>query len=337
MTNSSAILIDVRGLAFSYGNVAERRRATACREPLLAIERLSVTAGEIVVVTGDNGSGKTTLLKLLAGLLEPDAGSVVRVERPVLVHQRPYIFAESAYANVAWPLRIRGVARSQVRARVGRVLELLGLASVSSRWAPALSGGEKQRIAIARALVVEPRTIVLDEPTSNIDASSVLTIESVLHDLAASGVGVVLSTHNMASAYRLASRLVPLAGGRVQPLDVNVIRGRTVPSTDDSIGSFEPHSGPRLSCPAGERSCRTAVVRMDDIVLSREPIASSAQNLLRGTITGIQPGRNKLVRVDVDAGLRLASLITHGSVEDLRLDVGAAVYLTFKASAVELY
>jgi tungstate transport system ATP-binding protein len=331
------VLIDVHGLTFSYPDAAGRGPRPADTGPLLSIDRLSVAAGEIVVVTGDNGSGKTTLLRLVAGLLIPNTGNVKRAAIPVLVHQRPYVFAESVYANVAWPLRIRGVARTEVRKRVGRTLELLGLQAISGRWAPALSGGEKQRVAISRALVIEPQALLLDEPTSNIDPSSVLTIESVLSDLAASGVGVMMSTHNIASAYRLATSLVPLADGRVQSLDVNIIRGRTLSSAHDHIGRFESESGPTLYCPAGERVCRTAVVRMDDIVLSREPVATSAQNLLRGSITAVQRVGHELVRVDIYAGLPLASLITQRSVKELRLAPGGLVYLTFKASAVELY
>ena len=330
-------LIDARDLEYSYPGSGGRGRSSACDRPFLAIDRLLVARGDIVVLTGDNGSGKTTLLKLVAGLLDPDRGNVTRAAMPILVHQHPYLFAESVFANVSWPLRIRRVARDEERSRTARVLDTLGLTQVSRRFAPALSGGEKQRVAIARAMVTEPRILILDEPTSNIDASSILTIETVLRELAASGVGVVMSTHNHPSAYRLATRLVPLAGGRVTALDVNVVRGRALPAGDDHTGRFQPDTGPVLSCPAGEPGCRTAVIRMDDIVLSGRPVATSARNLLRGRITGIQHLDNALVRVDVDAGLPLASLVTLRSADDLHLSTGGEVYLTFKASAVRLY
>ncbi len=255
----------------------------------------------------------------------------------VLVHQKPYLFAENVFANVAYPLRIRKVARAEVHRRTLTALDTVGLKQLSGRWAPSLSGGEKQRAAIARALVLRPAVLVLDEPTSNIDYGSVRTIEAVLRELADSGVAVVVSTHNMASAYRLADCLVPLAAGRRQRLAVNLLRGRAVPSEDGHIGVFRTNYGPEVFCPAGWEGAGTAVVRMDDIILSTGEMVSSAQNRFRGTVVAVEPIEHDLFCVELDCGIPLSCSLTYRSVEELGIASGAAIHAAFKASAVKLY
>lgn len=341
--SATTVLLDVQGLEFDYPDIGDRvdgpgnGRGRDRSNAFLSVDRMTVGAGEILVLTGDNGCGKTTLLKLLAGILEPVAGSVHHGRRPVLVHQRPYLFAESVWANVAWPLRIRRVPRAEIRRRVAAALAAVGLEQLTRRWAPVLSGGEKQRVALARALVLDPEIILLDEPTSNIDTASVCTIESVLKALTGRGVSVIMSTHNLASAYRLATRIVPMNAGRIVPVTVNVLRGRTLPTGHEHIGRFQVENGPQIFCPASETEFSTAVVRMDDVILSREAIATSAQNRFQGTVVAVEQMDRELACVHVDVGVPVVSLITHRSVDELSIGAGTAVHLTFKASAVALH
>lgn len=336
--------LSVRDLRFSYpgGTTGTgTRRSTGTRgstgEPFLEIPRLDIPPGEIAVLIGENGCGKTTLLKLLARLLVPSAGEIASRERPVLVHQRPYLFAQSVAANVAWPLRIRRVPRDEVRRKVTAALEQLGLSHLSRRWAPFLSGGEKQRVAIARTLVLDPDVLLLDEPTSNIDAASIRMIEEVLRWRAAAGKTVLMSTHNLASAYRLASRLLPMAAGRLQPPGVNIFRGNTCPVEDEHVGRFSITDGPELFCPVSDEPCTTAVVPMDDVILSAGDVTTSARNHLHGPVVALEDAGHELVRVVVDVGVPIVSLVTRRSVEELALHPGVAVFVTFKASAVGLY
>ncbi|TVR67323.1 MAG: ATP-binding cassette domain-containing protein [Spirochaetaceae bacterium] len=321
-------LITIRDLLFSYPG----------SPPLLSVKELSLDQGRIAVLIGDNGCGKTTLLKVMAGLLTPGAGTVTRSADPlVLVHQKPSLFTESVGANVAWPLKIRRIPRREIRKRLDAALEMVGLEHLENRWAPSLSGGEKQRAAIARALILNPAVLLLDEPTSNIDAPSVETIERVLRVLAAEGTTVIMSTHNLASAYRLADRLLPMVRGSLVPSHENVLRGRALDPGEEHIGRFQLEEGPVIYCPAARGTFTRAVIRMEDIILSAGEMVSSAQNHLAGTVATVLAEDSELVRIELDCGFPLDAVVTHRSVDELELKRGSTVYATFKASAVALY
>jgi molybdopterin-binding protein len=321
--------VTIRDLRFSYtGN-----------DPFLFVDDLSLPPGRIIVLIGDNGCGKTTLLKLLAGLLKPDGGTITYSDDapPLLVHQRPYLFAESVRANVGWPLKIRHLPRREVRTRVAAALKTVGLSHLERRWAPFLSGGEKQRAAIARALVLSPTILLLDEPTSNIDASSVEVVESVLRRLSATGTTVIMSTHNLASAYRLADRILPMNAGRLVPVHVNVLPGLALDPGHEHIGRFQIDMGPEIYCPAMRGTLTRAIIRMEDIILSAGEMTSSAQNRLRGLVTAVVPTGSELARVELDCGFPLTAVVTHRSVEEMGIIPGTEVFASFKASAVQLF
>jgi tungstate transport system ATP-binding protein len=323
----------VLNLSFSYPGTS------ADTHPFLKIPHLAFEAGSISVLIGDNGSGKTTLLKLLAGLLDPTEGTI-RGSTPLLVHQRPYLFAESVLANVMYPLRIRRVPRSTARQRAARALSRVGLAHLAHRWALSLSGGEKQRVAIARALVLDPATILLDEPTAGVDAGSVDVIEAILHDLARQSVRVILSTHNQPSAYRLADHLVPISQGRLQPIRVNIFRGTTHDSPEEHLTIFRTRAGLPLVCPGVSGPRGTAVVPMDDVIVSDEAIHSSAQNSFIGTVRVLEETTNDQWIVTIltrESGQDIRAVVTDAAVRELGIATGKGVWVTFKASAVELY
>ena len=308
------------------------------RPLVIDIPEFLVKAGEIVVLMGDNGCGKTTLLKIMAGLLSPEPGAIIdSVSSPILVHQRPFLFTESVQGNVAWPLRLAKVPRKERAERVKVALRKLGIEHLAQRWAPSLSGGEKQRVAIARALVTEPCVLLLDEPTSNIDQASVERIEKVLKDAAGAGVAVVMSTHNYASAYRIADTVLSMNRGTVRVPDVNILRGETCGAPSEHIGRFRVNDDVEIFCPLSARVRTTAVIRMDDIILATNSGSSSAQNHLSATVLGVCPIGSEVVRVDLDCGVPLSAHITHRSVDELGVDVGKKLEATFKASAVELY
>ncbi|MFL6663824.1 MAG: ATP-binding cassette domain-containing protein [Rhizobacter sp.] len=181
---------------------------------------LSVARGEFIALVGANGSGKTTLLRVLHGLVEPTAGHHLADAAAIqaMVFQRPFMLRLSAIHNVqlALWLACRRTPRAERAARGVEALRRVGLAALGRRPARVLSGGEQQRLALARAWAVRPEILFLDEPTANLDPSAKKEVEALLAGFAAEGMTVVMSTHNLGQARRLASRVVYLHDGEVK-------------------------------------------------------------------------------------------------------------------------
>jgi len=178
----------------------------------------------LTVVLGANGAGKSLLLRLLAGLVMPDGGAVTwagsapdRRHAPFVgfVFQRPVMLRRTAIENVHYALKAAGVPRAMRGDIARRALEDAGLAALAQWPARLLSGGEQQRVALARALAPSPRALLLDEPTSNLDPASTLAIENLVLAARGAGTRIVLVTHDLGQARRLADEVVFLHAGRV--------------------------------------------------------------------------------------------------------------------------
>jgi tungstate transport system ATP-binding protein len=183
---------------------------------------LTLAAGAPTVLVGPNGSGKTTLLRLAMGLLKPSRGRVTWGGRPdalparrAIVFQRPIMLRRSAAGNIRYALKAAGIARAARATRTEELLALVGLAELGGRPARKLSGGEQQRLALARALAKEPQVLFLDEPTTSLDPATSKAVEDVIRAVAARGIKVVMATHNLGSARRLAGDIVLLHRGRI--------------------------------------------------------------------------------------------------------------------------
>ncbi len=183
---------------------------------------LALAAGAPTVLVGPNGAGKTTLIRLAMGLLAPTAGHVTWGGRenvaPVhraIVFQRPAMLRRSAAGNIHYALSAAGVPRAARRARVAELLALVGLPGLGERPARRLSGGEQQRLALARALAKEPQVLFLDEPTASLDPAATKAVEDVIRSVAVRGIKVVMSTHDLGEARRLAGEIVLMHRGRV--------------------------------------------------------------------------------------------------------------------------
>lgn len=181
---------------------------------------LTVPAGGVTVVIGPNGSGKTSLLRMMHGL-QPARGlirwSLPDAEarrRQSYVFQRPIVLRRSVGANLAYPLRLRGLSRAEARARVAAQAARFGLSDLLDQPAPSLSGGELQRLALARALVTGPEILFADEPCAALDGRATREVEARLVE-AARTTTLVMATHDMGQARRIASRVVFLLHGRV--------------------------------------------------------------------------------------------------------------------------
>ena len=183
---------------------------------------LRIGSGAPTVLIGPNGSGKTTLLRAAMGLIRPSAGAItwggradVPPVRRALVFQRPVMLRRSVADNLRYALATAGVPRGHRAARVEEVLTLVGLVGLGDRPAPRLSGGERQRLALARALARDPVVLFLDEPTATLDPAATHAIEELVRTVSARGVKVVMTTHDLGEAERLAGEVVLLHRGSV--------------------------------------------------------------------------------------------------------------------------
>src|SRR5262245_18391276 len=183
---------------------------------------LTLADGPPNVLVGPNGSGKTTLLRLVMGLLRPSRGRVpwggradALPTRRAIVFQRPVMLRRSAAGNIRYALKAAGVARAARLARAAELLALVGLAELGERPARKLSGGEQQRLALLCALAKEPHVLFLDEPAASLDPAASKAVEDVIRTVAARGIKVVMATHDLSSAKRLAGEIVLLHRGRI--------------------------------------------------------------------------------------------------------------------------
>jgi tungstate transport system ATP-binding protein len=182
-----------------------------------------IGAGARTVILGPNGAGKSVLMRLCHGLLTPTSGRVIwhhngiarRARGQAMVFQRPVMLRRSAIANVMYALKLAGMSRSECRLRAEDVLEAVGLTPMAERPARVLSGGEQQRLALARAWALGPEVLFLDEPTANLDPNAARDIENIISAIHASGTKIIMTTHSLGQARRLGDEILFLINGRL--------------------------------------------------------------------------------------------------------------------------
>jgi molybdate transport system ATP-binding protein len=332
--------------------------------------QLAVGVGETVALVGPNGAGKTTVLRALAGLTRIDAGHVVLdgvslddpgsgafvpAERRAVgvVFQDLLLFPHlSALDNVAFGPRSRGASRSEARGRAHELLDLLDLSELAGERPRALSGGQAQRVAVARALAVEPRLLLLDEPLAALDATTRPSVRRELAThLADYGGARVLVTHDPLEAITLADRLVVLEDGRCTqvgtPAEVrerprsryvadfvglNLYRGTAGPAglVVDDTGAL------LVTADQHVRGAAFAVVHPRTVALHRAQPEGTPRNVWAGTVRHIDPEGDR-ARVHIDAAVPITAEITDAALRALALDEGAAVWATVKATEVDVY
>ena len=332
---------------------------------------LSIAQNEVFALIGPTGAGKTTLMRLLDLLESPTSGEIyfdgidvthskrLRVEarrRMSFVFQKPVVFNTSVFNNIACGLRWRHENRGAVRQQVNSVLELVGMADYKNRNARTLSGGETQRVAVARALAVKPEVLFLDEPTANLDPVSVAKIEELLaYIIREQRTTVVMATHDMAQGQRLADRIGVLMNGRLlqvgHPNDIfsspeskelaefvgvdNILSGVVV-GKDDKLVTIDVNGSFIQSISDYDIGEKVHVlIRPEDVTLTLHKETSSARNIFEGRISSIFP-LGPLNRVEVSCGFPILAIVTKKSAEDLNLNIGSKVYATFKATAIHI-
>ncbi|MDV7144912.1 ATP-binding cassette domain-containing protein [Tropicimonas sp. TH_r6] len=196
-----------------------RRNASVTIGPI----DLELSAEGFTIVIGPNGAGKTTLLRMMHGMERLNAGAVTWAvpevearERQAFVFQVPVMMRRSVLENVAYPLRLHGWSRRKALDAAGTWLERIGLGDAAERMAPVLSGGERQKLALARALIRKPEILFLDEPCASLDGRAMREIEALLIEAHAEGTRIVMSTHDMGQARRLASDVLFVHRGAIE-------------------------------------------------------------------------------------------------------------------------
>ena len=182
-----------------------------------------IDAGPRTIILGPNGAGKSVLMRLCHGLLQPSSGKIVwrgsgnarRPRQQAMVFQRPVMLRRSALGNVTYGLKLAGVSRRERVLRAHDVLDAVGLSAVAGKPARVLSGGEQQRLALARAWALGPEVLFLDEPTANLDPGATRDVESIVGQIHASGTKIVMTTHNLGQARRLGDEILFISGGRL--------------------------------------------------------------------------------------------------------------------------
>ncbi len=205
MAEARPFQLEARGVSVVLGGVRALDGLDLVLEP-----------GLRTVVLGANGAGKSVLLRTLHGLIAPTAGTVSwsRPVRQAMVFQRPVMLRRSALANLRYALAVNGVAEPERTSRATAALARVGLERIADRPARVLSGGEQQRLALARAWALRPGILFLDEPTASLDPGATAEVERVIASIAAEGTRIVMTTHNLGQARRLADEIVFIHAGR---------------------------------------------------------------------------------------------------------------------------
>jgi len=348
----------------------------------LNIKHLYSKSNRVLTIIGPNGSGKSTLIRLVNLLEKPDRGyiffdgkevsnskinqSEVR-KKMAVVFQEPLLFSTSVYANILMGVKIRKIKFFKVNDRYDYLINKLRLGSLLNRSIKDLSGGEKQRVSLARALVMDPKLLLLDEPLANIDQQSRESLRTDLFEVLKSfGKAIIYVTHDRNEAMILADEIAVINNGKIEQFGskeevfrrpVNefvakfvgvetIINGIVLESgngvcrvrvkNNKNPGQFlEIFAASKIS-----KGCKVmAAIRPEDVVLYNVDLLqgkSSALNLFHGRVSNIRDiGIFK--KIDIDCGFKLVSFITQNSVERLGLGTGKKVDAAVKATSVHLF
>jgi len=343
-------------------------------ETALEVSEIKIQEGEVLALIGPNGAGKSTLLRVLALLESPTSGSLFFRGQPIswgsrdllalrrclaCVFQEALLCDTTVEANAALGLRLRRRPDAEVATRVRAWLERLGIAHLAERRARTLSGGEGQRVSLARAFAIQPEVLLLDEPFAALDPPTRMELLALLQNLLReAGCTTVFVTHDREEALRLGDRVAVMIDTRIRqlgrPSEVfghpsseevarfvgveTILDGRIVGERDGLLRVKV--NGQTIEALGKARTGERVLVclRPEDLVIRRAEERASA-NSARNHLVGRVEDATRLeaqYRVQIDCGPRLVSLVTTQSYEELGLGPGSPVVVTFKASAVHL-
>ncbi len=325
--------------------------------------------GTSTALVGPTGSGKTVLLRLIDLLEKPSSGTVffegvdanesnnhrLEIRRQIgMVFQKPLAFKASVYDNIAYGLKIRG-DKKDIDTRVKEILEVIGLKGYDNRNALKLSGGETQRLALARAMITDPELLLLDEPTANLDPISTNKMEELItkinHEFETT---LIMTTHDIFQGKKLADKMIIIDKGEIcqsgTPDEIfktpkNKFIADFVGIGNVMEGTIERHKNGVVSIDTGRITIVgisdksgdvNLYIRPDEITVSTKKVETSARNVIKGHVKEIID-TGSLIKLIVDGGELFTVFITRKSLVDLQINIGNPIWMYFKASAVHVF
>lgn len=328
---------------------------------------LDIEEGEYFIILGPTGAGKTVFLESIAGLYPVQSGEiwlrgkeVTKVEpekrKISIVYQDHVLFPHlSVKDNIVFGLRINKATAEDEKDRLNWAAELLGINNLLHRRPDTLSGGEKQKVALGRAIITRPELLLVDEPLSALDPETRESVQQELRRLhRALGITILHVTHDFEEAIALGNRIAVIGGGRLMQVGTpeEIFRhpnsefvARFAMTRNIFLGKAERKpsgdtvfrvDGAEFVIAADADGTRHASIRPEDILISSEPIRSSARNCFPGTITHVVD-KGSTLYITASIPPELSCLVTRRSFEEMELHEGKKVYLTFKASSIHLF
>ena len=328
---------------------------------------LNIEEGEYFIILGPTGAGKTILLESIAGLYPIKSGEIWLRGKEVtgvepenrkisIVYQDHVLFPHlSVKDNIVFGLKMNKATPDEQKDRLNWVAELLGIRNLLHRRPDTLSGGEKQKVALGRAIVTQPELLLVDEPLSALDPETRESVQQELRQLhRALGITVLHVTHDFEEAIALGNRIAVIGEGRLMQVGVpeqifrhpnsefvarfamtrNIFLGRAERKPNGDT-TFQVN-GTEFIIAADVDGTRHASIRPEDILISSEPIHSSARNCFPGTITRVLD-KGSTLYVTVSIPPELSCLVTRHSFQELELKEGKRVYITFKATSIHIF
>jgi molybdate/tungstate transport system ATP-binding protein len=328
---------------------------------------LQVEDSEYFVILGPSGSGKTMLLELIAGMWPLDSGKIYMDSKDIttfppekrgigFVYQNYMLFPhKTVFENIAFGLKVRKVRDEEIKTRVEEMMDLLKISHLADRLPRTLSGGEQQRTALARALIIYPKILLMDEPLSALDRKTRDELMQELKEIHRKfDVTLVHVTHNFDEALMLADRIAIMRNGEISQVGTSteIFRHPADKFVADFVGAENiiegtaKKDGERLTIiDTGNISIYSTEqkqghvhipVRPEDIILSAQKVETSARNVFKGPIKGIVD-TGALIKLTIDVGEPLVVFLTRQSFLDMELNIGKSVWTYFKATAVHVF
>jgi molybdate transport system ATP-binding protein/molybdate/tungstate transport system ATP-binding protein len=324
---------------------------------------LDIENGTYFMILGPTGAGKTILLESIAGIYYPDKGRIWMDGRDItntpprsrnisMVYQDYMLFPHlTVRDNIAFGLKLKNVLKEKIKEKIEGMSRMLNIHHLLHRFPGTLSGGEKQRIAIARAMVTEPKALLLDEPLSALDTQTRDNLRRELKEIhSITKITIVHVTHSFEEVFSLGDSIAVMNEGKIiqigKPDEVfkkpksefvanfvgveNLFKGNSTINNGISDININGINVVSTTCKSGDW---IVSVRPEDILVSKKSIESSARNSFNGKITDIVD-KGAIIKIVVDCGITFSAIITRRSFDDMELTKGMSAYLTFKASDV---